>query len=75
LRPREFVIGGYRPGPNGVDALLVGYHEGKQLRFAGYRRLATLPLPPDGRRRFLRISHSFCELSHPISWAFELHVI
>ena len=34
-KQQEFVIGGYRPGPNGVDALLVGFYEGKALRFAG----------------------------------------
>jgi bifunctional non-homologous end joining protein LigD len=35
-RQQEFVIGGYRPdGANGLEALLVGYHEGKELRFAG----------------------------------------
>jgi bifunctional non-homologous end joining protein LigD len=34
-KQQEFVIGGYRPGPNGVDALLVGYHDGKLLRFGG----------------------------------------
>lgn len=34
-RQQEFVIGGYRPdGPNGLDSLLVGYYEGKALRFA-----------------------------------------
>jgi bifunctional non-homologous end joining protein LigD len=32
---QEFVVGGYRPGSNGVDALLVGYYEKKKLRFAG----------------------------------------
>jgi len=32
---QEFVIGGYRPGSNGVDALLVGYCDGSGLRFAG----------------------------------------
>lgn len=34
-RQQEFVIGGYRPGTNGIDALLVGYYAGKELRFAG----------------------------------------
>jgi bifunctional non-homologous end joining protein LigD len=29
------VVGGYRPGFNSVDALLVGYYEGRKLRFAG----------------------------------------
>ena len=32
---QEFVIGGFRPGTNGFDALLVGYYDGSQLRFAG----------------------------------------
>ena len=33
---QELVIGGYRPdGPDSIDALLVGFYEGKELRFAG----------------------------------------
>src|SRR5215213_7332984 len=42
-RQQEFVIGGYRPGTHGVDALLVGYHERKQLRFAGKVRAGFTP--------------------------------
>src|SRR3954447_26373773 len=42
-KQQEFVIGGYRPGPNGVDALLVGYYEGKELRFAGKGRAGFTP--------------------------------
>ena len=42
-RQQEFVIGGYRPGPHGVDALLVGYHEGTPLRFAGKVRAGFTP--------------------------------
>ncbi len=34
-RQQEFVIGGYRPGPGSVDALIVGYYDRKDLRFAG----------------------------------------
>jgi bifunctional non-homologous end joining protein LigD len=41
-KQQEFVIGGFRPGSNGVDALLVGYHEGKELRFAG--KVRPVPL-------------------------------
>jgi bifunctional non-homologous end joining protein LigD len=33
-RQQEFVIGGYRPSGSSVDALLVGYYERGQLRFA-----------------------------------------
>lgn len=32
-REQEFVIGGYTPGARGFDALLVGVHESKGLRF------------------------------------------
>jgi DNA ligase D-like protein (predicted ligase) len=43
-RQQEFVIGGYRPdGSKGVDALLVGYYEGRDLRFAGKVRAGMVP--------------------------------
>jgi bifunctional non-homologous end joining protein LigD len=43
-RQQEFVIGGYRPdGANGLDALLVGVYEGKELRFAGKVRAGLVP--------------------------------
>jgi bifunctional non-homologous end joining protein LigD len=31
---QEFVVGGYRPGHKAVDALLVGYYDGRRLQFA-----------------------------------------
>ena len=42
-RQQEFVVGGYRPGPHGVDALLVGYYDGRELRFAGKVRAGFTP--------------------------------
>ena len=43
-RQQEFVVGGYRPdGANGLDALLVGFYEGKELRFAGKVRAGLIP--------------------------------
>ena len=42
-RQQEFVVGGYRPGPGTVDALLVGYYEGRKLRFAGKVRAGFTP--------------------------------
>jgi DNA ligase D-like protein (predicted ligase) len=42
-RQQEFAIGGYRPGTHGVDALLVGYYEGRELRFAGKVRAGFTP--------------------------------
>jgi bifunctional non-homologous end joining protein LigD len=42
-RQQEFVIGGYRPGPYGVDALLVGYYDEGGLRFAAKVRAGFTP--------------------------------
>lgn len=40
---QEFVIGGYRPGGAGIDALLVGYYDDSGLRFAGKVRAGFVP--------------------------------
>ena len=40
---QEFVIGGYRPGPHGVDALLVGLYDRRDLHYAGYVRAGFTP--------------------------------
>ena len=42
-RQQEFVVGGYRPGTHGIDALLMGYYEGRQLRFAAKVRAGFTP--------------------------------
>jgi DNA ligase D-like protein (predicted ligase) len=42
-KQQEFVIGGYRPGPYGVDSLLVGVFAGRALRFAGKVRAGFTP--------------------------------
>jgi DNA ligase D-like protein (predicted ligase) len=42
-KQQEFVVGGYRPGPHGVDALLVGVFERRELRFAGKVRAGFTP--------------------------------
>jgi bifunctional non-homologous end joining protein LigD len=42
-KQQEFVVGGYRPGPQGIDALLVGFYEGNTLRFAGKVRAGFTP--------------------------------
>jgi bifunctional non-homologous end joining protein LigD len=58
-RQQEFVVGGYRPGPHGVDALLVGYYDERDLRFAGKVR-AGLP------RRWRRNTRSLAILADQI---------
>lgn len=42
-RQQEFVVGGYRPGSNGLDALIVGYYEGRTLKFAAKVRAGFTP--------------------------------
>lgn len=42
-RQQEFVVGGFRPLVRAIDALLVGYYEGKQLHFAGKVRAGMTP--------------------------------
>jgi DNA ligase D-like protein (predicted ligase) len=40
---QEFVVGGYTPSHLGLDALLVGFYRGKELRFAGAVRGGFTP--------------------------------
>jgi bifunctional non-homologous end joining protein LigD len=42
-RQQEFVIGGYRPGDHGIDALLVGYYERSAFKFAAKVRAGFTP--------------------------------
>jgi bifunctional non-homologous end joining protein LigD len=42
-RQQELVVGGYRPGPLGLDALLVGFYDGRDLHFAGKVRAGFTP--------------------------------
>ncbi|HEX6163990.1 MAG TPA: non-homologous end-joining DNA ligase [Vicinamibacterales bacterium] len=42
-RQQEFVVGGFRPNVRTVDALLVGYYEGRSLQFAGKVRAGMTP--------------------------------
>ena len=41
---QELVIGGYRPGSNGFEYLLVGYYEGKDLMFIAKIRNGFTPI-------------------------------
>jgi len=42
-RSQEFVIGGYRPASNTVDALVVGYYVDRKLHFAAKVRAGFIP--------------------------------
>ena len=48
---QEFVVGGYTPGTHGLDALIVGFYEGKELRYAARVRAGLEP-PRDVRSSF-----------------------
>jgi hypothetical protein len=40
---QEFVVGGYFPGPDGFDSLIVGYYEGKNLMYVARTRNGFVP--------------------------------
>src|SRR6202035_4788024 len=43
-RQQEFVVGGFRGNrADGVDALMVGYYDGRKFRFAGKVRAGMVP--------------------------------
>jgi bifunctional non-homologous end joining protein LigD len=42
-RAQEFVIGGFIPGPHGVDSIIVGYYRGKDLVYVARVRNGFVP--------------------------------
>lgn len=52
---QEFVIGGYTPGTQGFDALIVGFYTGKDLMFAARVRAGFIPATR--REVFAQIKH------------------
>ena len=42
-RGQEFVIGGYFPGPHGIDSLIVGYYDGDTLMYVARTRNGFVP--------------------------------
>ena len=52
---QEFVVGGYTPGSNGFDALIVGVYSGKDLQFAARVRAGFIPATR--REVFAQIKH------------------
>jgi DNA ligase D-like protein (predicted ligase) len=52
---QEFVIGGYTPGTNGFDALIIGFYRGRNLTFAARVRAGFTPA--SRREVFAQIKH------------------
>ena len=42
-KAHEFVIGGFTPGPHGIDSIIVGYHRGKDLYYVARVRNGFVP--------------------------------
>ena len=42
-RAQEFVIGGFIPGPHGIDSIIVGYYGGKNLVYVARVRNGFVP--------------------------------
>ena len=62
---QELVIGGYKPGTNGFDYLLVGYYEGQKLIFiAKIRNGFTPALRRDVAKQFDRLQISQCPFAN-----------
>jgi bifunctional non-homologous end joining protein LigD len=62
---QELVIGGYKPGSNGFEYLLVGYYEGKDLIFiAKIRNGFTPALRREVAQRFPRLRTSHCPFAN-----------
>src|SRR5229473_5458645 len=54
-RGQEFVIGGYIPGPHGLDSLIVGYYRGEDLIYVA--RVRNGFVPASRRQVFEKIRH------------------
>jgi len=54
-RGQELVIGGYIPGPHGLDSLIVGYYRGKDLVYVA--RVRNGFVPGSRRQVFEKIRH------------------
>lgn len=77
-RGQELVIGGYIPGPHGLDSLIVGYYQGKDLMYVA--RVRNGFVPASRRQVFEKIRHlvstamPFANLpdTHKSRWGDEL---
>lgn len=54
-RGQEFVIGGYFPGPQGFDSLIVGYYDGDKLMYVARTRNGFVPA--SRRQVFSKLKH------------------
>jgi bifunctional non-homologous end joining protein LigD len=54
-RGQEFVIGGYFPGPHGIDSLIVGYYDGDKLMYVARTRNGFAPA--SRRQVFSKVKH------------------
>jgi len=54
-RGQEFVIGGYFPGPHGLDSLIVGYYDGDKLMYVARTRNGFVPA--SRRQVFSKLKH------------------
>jgi len=61
-REQEFVIGGYIPGPQGFDSLILGYYRGKDLVYVARTRNGFVPLQ---RREIFRKIRGLVSLKMP----------
>jgi bifunctional non-homologous end joining protein LigD len=62
---QELVVGGYLPGPNGFDSLLVGYYDGRKLIFIGKLKNGfTAFLKQEIARQFDALENGVCPFAN-----------
>ena len=62
---QEFVVGGYTPGGNGFDALIVGFYRGKELIYASRVRAGFVPATRrEVAARFKGLGLSKCQFAN-----------
>jgi hypothetical protein len=63
-RSQELVVGGYIPGPHGIDSLIVGYYQGKDLIYAARVRNGFVPA---SRRQVIERIHHLVSATMPFA--------
>jgi ATP-dependent DNA ligase len=67
---QELVVGGYVPGPHGLDSIIVGYYRGKELTYVARVRNGFVPA---SRREAFEKLRSLAVLSCPFVNLPEMH--
>ncbi len=68
-KAQEFVIGGFIPGPHGVDSIIVGYFRGKDLLYIARVRNGFVPATRDRPKKYTK----GCFVKSRQGWILDLY--